>query len=102
MFIHNFPSLSLHKVQNRFESVLYLVEHLDGVFIVLILLVFKKNDSLLYQLAVLYALSLHKVQNRFESVLYLVEHLDGVFIVLILLVFKKNDSLLYQLAVLYG
>ena len=46
--------ISLHKVQNRFESVLYLVEHLDGVFIILILLVFKKNDSLLYQLAVLY------------------------------------------------
>lgn len=54
MFVHNFPPLSLHKVQNRFESVLYFVEHLDGVFVVLILLVFKKNDSLLYQLAVLY------------------------------------------------
>ena len=51
---HNFPPFSLHEVQNRFESVLYLVEHLDGVFVILILLVFKKNDSLLYQLAVLY------------------------------------------------
>ena len=48
------PPLSLHKVQNRFEPVLYLVEHLNGVFVVLILLVFKKDDSLLYQLAVLY------------------------------------------------
>ena len=46
--------VSLHKVQNRFESVLYLVENLDGVFVILILLVFKKNDSLFYQLAVLY------------------------------------------------
>ena len=54
MFTHNFSPLFLHKVQNRFESVLYLVEHLDGVFVILILLVFKKNDSLLYQLAVLY------------------------------------------------
>ena len=54
MFVHNFPPLSLHKVQNRFESVLYLVEHLDGGFVILILLVFKKDDSLLYQLAVLY------------------------------------------------
>ena len=36
------------------NSVLYLVEHLDGGFVILILLVFKKNDSLLYQLAVLY------------------------------------------------
>ena len=54
MFTHNFSPLSLHKVQNRFKPILYLVEHLDGVFIVLILLVFKKDDSLLYQLAVLY------------------------------------------------
>lgn len=54
MFVHNFPPFPLHKVQNRFESVLYLVEHLDGVFVILILLVFKKNDSLLYQLSVLY------------------------------------------------
>ena len=54
MFVHNFPPFSLHKVQNRFEPVLYLVEHLNGVFVILILLVFKKNDSLLYQLAVLY------------------------------------------------
>lgn len=54
MFTHKFPPFSLHEVQNRFESILYLVEHLDGVFVILILLVFKKNDSLLYQLTVLY------------------------------------------------
>ena len=54
MFVHNLPPFSLHKVQNRFESVLYLIEHLDGVFGVLILLVLKKNDSVLYQLAILY------------------------------------------------
>ena len=46
--------LSLHKVQNRFESVLYQVKHLDGVFVVVVFLVFKDNDSLLYQFVVLF------------------------------------------------
>ena len=46
--------LFLYKVQNSSKPVLYFVKHHDGVFTVLIFLLFKENNSLLYKFAILY------------------------------------------------
>lgn len=49
-----FMPFLLYKVKQGSQSILYFVQHFDGVFIVLVVLVFKENDSLLYQLVVIY------------------------------------------------